>query len=257
MGESNLLLHRMEKGIVLLTLNRPEKRNALNIPLLQAFCSQFETLQKESSVRVLILNGAGPAFCSGLDLKEIAEVQHEKESAALITAALTLLYRAPFVTIAAVHGAAIAGGAGLMAACDIVIAASDLQCGFPEVRRGLVPAQISAILQRQLSWRNLRELLLVGEILEAEQSKAMGLINKIVPPSELISEALQWAQKIVQGAPVAIRETKQLLEQLYPADWEHDLTLSTPYHHRARQSSEAKEGAQAFFEKRPPKWTQE
>lgn len=254
MVEPLILLNKAEEGITILTLNRPQKRNALNIALMRELCSHFESAQKDHSVRVLILNGTGPAFCSGIDLKEICEPHLEEESALLITKSLTLIYQLPCVTVAAVHGAAIAGGAGIMSACDLVIAASDLQCGFPEVKRGLVPAQISAVLHRQLSWRSLRELLLLGEIVDANHAKSLGLINKIVPPAELMPEALRQAEKVLKGAPRAIRETKKLLNQLYPIDFEEDLNITTPYHHRARKSEEAIEGAKAFLEKREPRW---
>lgn len=254
MTSSLVLVNKEHPGTVILTLNRPEKRNALNIALLTEFCVRLDEVQKDPTARVLLLNGAGPVFCSGLDLYEVSDPQKEEESARWITDSLKKLYQLPLVTIAAVHGAAIAGGAGLMTACDIVVASIGLRCGFPEVRRGLVPAQISAILHRQLSWRNLRELLLLGEIIDADKAKSLGLINKVVGSSEVMTEALNYAQIVQKGAPKAVKETKRLLEELYTGTLEHDLTLTTPYHHESRRSKESLEGAKAFFEKRDPRW---
>jgi methylglutaconyl-CoA hydratase len=214
----------------------------------------LEIIQRDLTVRVIILKGNGPVFCSGLDLNEIADPNKEEESGWLISRALMLLNQSPVVTMAAVHGAAIAGGAGIMAACDYVIAASDLQCGFPEVRRGLVPALISAVLHRQIPWRSLQEMLLFGEVFDAEKGKSLYLINRIVPPGELEAETDKQAHKVLKGAPEAIRETKRLLEHLFPYDLEHDLKIAAPFHHRSRISKEALEGAKAFFEKRDPSW---
>lgn len=252
--DNYLLVSEVEKGILLISLNRPEKRNALNIPLLNQFCQVMEKIQKDLSIRVVIFNGTGPVFCSGLDLKEISMSHDEEESAALLTRTLKLVYESPFVTMAAVHGAAIAGGAGLMAACDIVVASSDLQCGFPEVRRGLVAAQITAILHRQITWRNLREMLFLGEVFDAEKGMFFGLINRIVPPEQLMQATLQLAYEVLRGAPNAVRESKHLLANLTHCDLDEDLKISTPFHHRARHSKEAAEGARAFLEKREPVW---
>jgi|694.fasta_scaffold30588_5 methylglutaconyl-CoA hydratase len=254
MADPLILTETKENVILLLTLNRPEKRNALNIPLLQKLCEQFEQLSRERTIRVAILNGAGPVFCAGLDLLEMREKETEEKSAELIGQTLKLLYQAPFVTIAAVHGAAIAGGAGIMAACDLTIAASDCRIGFPEVRRGLVPAQILPILQRRLAGGALKELLLWGEIFEAEHALTLGLVNGVVPYARLMEEALSYARQILFGAPTAIRETKELIERLAESSLEQDLEISMPYHHRSRMSEEAAEGARAFFEKRNPSW---
>lgn len=254
MTSSKVLVNKEHPGITILTLNRPEKRNALSVALLKEFCIRIDEAQQDPTIRVILLSGAGPVFCAGLDLQEVNDPLKEEESAHLITDSLKKLYELSKVTIAAVHGAALAGGAGVMSACDFVVAASDVRCGFPEVRRGLVPAQVSAILHRQLSWRHVRELLLLGEIMDADQAKALGLINKIVPPTQVMAEALKYAQIVQKGAPGAIKETKRLLEELYPDTLEHALTLTTPYHHASRRSKEAVEGTRAFFEKRDPLW---
>lgn len=251
MTENLVQVTSLEGGISILTLNRPEKRNALNIPLLKAFCQSIESLK---DIRVLILNGAGPIFCSGLDLVEAQDQSLEEASAELIAHALLLLSKAHFVTIAAVEGAALAGGAGIMAACDIVIAGNEAKIGFPEVLRGLVPAQIASILSRQVGWRALRELLLTGSLIDAKKAKEIGLINQIVATGAVLEQARQVAKSLMKGAPESIRLTKMLLDELNPSKIEGSLLKSISLHHVSRHSAEAEEGIKAFLEKREPFW---
>ncbi len=243
-----------EPGIISLKLHRPEKRNALNIEMMKEFCNLMEQIKHEQSIRVIILHGAGPSFCAGLDLADVANQDVEEESSLLMQKTLLLIRTAPQVTIAAVHGAAIAGGAGIMAAADFVIAASDLVCGFPEVHRGIVAAQVAVILQQEIAYHHLRELLLLGELFHAQRALEIGLVDQVVPGAELLDEALTLAQKILKGAPEAIRLTKRLLQELNPISLEEAFLIALPVHRQARHSVEALEGAKAFLEKRPPLW---
>ena len=255
MDQSLILQQTIETSVILLTLNRADKRNALNIPLLKLLSTILETLRKDANLRVVIINGEGPVFCAGMDLEEAGQPEHEKESAALIGHVLTQLYHLPQVTIAAVHGAALAGGAGLACACDFILAADGTRFGFPEVRRGLVAAQVAALLRRQLNERQLRELLLVGEISDARKALELGLINRIVASPFLLTDAKKIAKEVLKGAPGAIRETKRLIEELSPKSLSEDLAIAMNFHHAARLSKEAQEGIQAFLEKRDPAWT--
>lgn len=255
MNEVLVLLEHPHPGVAILALNRPKKRNVLNISLMKAFCEKIEALQNDPSMRVVILTGAETAFCAGMDLYEAADASVEEESALWISHSLRAIYHSPLVTIAAVHGAAIGGGAGLAAACDIVIAAEGTLYGFPEVQRGLVPAQIATFLKRQLGWHQLRELLLLGELVDIKYAQSLGLINHIVPPGALMSEALKWACKALKGAPGAVRMTKQLLTALDHPTIDEELLAAMSYHLEARHSPEAREGIQAFFEKRLPRFS--
>lgn len=255
MKQSLVLLHQEEKGIILLTLNRPEKRNALNIALMKELCKCFESLAQDHSVRAVILYGE-PVFCAGLDLQEAMNPTPsvEEESAQMVSHLLRAVYDCPAITFAAVQGAAMGGGAGLMAGFDYVIAAENTRIGFPEIKRGLVPAQIAPILIRQIEGRFVRELLLLGEVIDPERALFMGLINKVVPEKELLSSAKTVAREMLKGAPGALKRTKKLLDLLNPTRLSDDLMKVMPFHMEARQSAEAREGLRAFLEKRDPNW---
>jgi methylglutaconyl-CoA hydratase len=252
--DSLILLKKIEPGISLVTLNRAEKCNALNISLLSALVSTLEQLKSDPEQRVLLINGAGKAFCSGLDLLEASEIKNSEKSAEMMAQALSLIYTMPQITISVVHGAALAGGMGIACACDYVLAADSTNFGFPEVHRGLVPAQILTLLMRQLSERHVRELLLFGEIVQSEKALKIGLINQIVPEADLLSAAISLAKKALKGAPGAITATKRLIEKISSHSLNDDLAEALKIHLSARISPEAKEGLAAFLEKRKPSW---
>jgi len=254
MAQPLTLVHREESGIEIITLNRPDKRNALNIQMMKELCTHFEKANQDHSIRVIILKAEGPVFCAGLDLQEATNASKEEESAQLVAHVLRAILDCPAVTIAAVHGAAIGGGAGLMTAFDFVVAAEGVHISFPEVRRGLVPAHIAVILMRQLAGRHMRELLLLGEAVDAKRALEIGLVTKVAPLAQLQNVALQLAQQVLLGAPGAERKTKKLLDILYPTRLSEDFLKTMPFHIEARQSPEAKEGLQAFLTKREPRW---
>jgi methylglutaconyl-CoA hydratase len=146
------------------------------------------------------------------------------------------------------------GGVGLLAACDLVVAADDLRVGFPEVRRGLVAALVTALLRRQLSDRVLRELVLLGRTITAAEALSVGLANRVVPPDRLMDEAASLATQAVRGAPGAIARTKRLLDDLAARPIVDELGRALQYHLEARDAAEAAEGIAAFLEKREPRW---
>ena len=213
-----------------------------------------EAANADDQQRVLVLKGAGKAFCTGMDLTEVAQPEKAHASAELVAKMLITLSETRLITIAAVHGAAVAGGAGLMSACDFVVAAERTKFGYPEVRRGLVPGMIMTFLRRQLRERDLRELLFGGELFEAERAREIGLVNRVVPPNELESETQKVIASILQGAPAALTNTTRLLEKLWPTSVREDIEKALAFHMQARESTEAKEGVAAFLEKRPPSW---
>ncbi len=247
-----LLSDTSDPTLTVLTLNRPDRRNALSIELIDALRQAIESAAAEPSRRVIILRGAGPVFCAGLDFHEAAEPENTHRSAEALASLYLAICASPLVTIAAAHGAAFGGGAGLLAACDFALAADDLKLGYPEVHRGLVAALVTCLLRRQLSDRALRELILLGQTVTAFDAARIGLINRIIPAASLTDAALQFARDTCRGAPGAISRTKDLLNRLRPvAD---DLKLALEFHLQARDSAEAREGIAAFFEKRPPRW---
>lgn len=242
-------------GITLLTLNRAEKRNALCVELVRSLLAALTAAEKDSSQRVLILTGAGPAFCAGLDLAEAADPNRAHESAELIGQVLRRLGESRLVTIAVVRGAAIAGGAGLMSACDFAFAEVATQIGYPEPRRGLVAALVMTFLRRQLRERDARRILLTGESFSARHAEAIGLVNGALTDDQLMPAALKTAADVMAGGPEAVVRTKQLLAQMWPSPLAADLDRAMTSHLEARQSAEIQEGIAAFQEKRPPKWS--
>ena len=254
MEEPLILINNENPGVTILTMNRPEKRNALNIPFMEEFCKIIDDCKRNPDLRVIIINGKGPVFCTGLDPKDVMDPSTSFRSSELIGKCLIELYSSPFITIAAVQGAAVAGGAGMVTACDFAIAAEGTKFGYPEVRRGLVAAQVMTFLIRQMGQKDIRELLLLGELFDAERALSLGLINRIVPPDQLMQEALKYAQLFMKGAPGALEQTKKLIDEFYPTSFLDDLKKGLECHRSVRETFEAKEGAAAFLEHRPPSW---
>lgn len=238
-------------GVVVLTLNRPDKRNALNIALLETL---LEALDDVRGCRVLILRAAGPVFCAGMDLEEARDHEQATRSGDLIRDAIATLYHFPAVTIARVQGAALAGGAGLMAACDLAVAAEGATFAFPEVRRGLVAGLVMPLLRRQVGERQARALLLCGETIGAARAVEIGLLTRAVPEGELDGAINAATDAVLLGAPGALLETRRLFDRLWHQDLEEDLALAREVHRNMRTSAEAREGLAAFQEKRKPDW---
>ena len=249
-----ILVEKQTPQVTLVTLNRPERRNALTVELMTELTAAIEEATADASQRVLILRGAGVAFCTGLDLKEAAELDKAHASAEMVAKTLVTLSQTRLITIAMVHRAAMAGGAGIMSACDFVIAAEGTKIGYPEVRRGLVAGLVMTFLRRQLRERDLRELLLTSEPIDAKRAQEIGLVNRVVPPNELENAAQTIAAAILKGAPAAVANSKRLIEELWSSSVAEDVALALRHHIQARESDEAKEGIAAFLEKRPPEW---
>lgn len=255
----------LKKGVALVTMQRPERRNALSIALLTELIDTIEQLEnvplEESRVRVAILRGAGPVFCAGMDLAEATQADKVTKSASCIAGALHKLRYSPLVTIAAVHGGAYAGGAGIVAACDMAVGSNDVQIAFPEARRGLLPALISEVLKSKVREGDLRELFLVGTPIDAMRAQQIGLLQRVVDPFQLLDSAVAMADGVLAGGPQTIMDTKRLLEDLYEGNEAHGAIDNSEHaiedHLRARNSSEAVEGLRAFLEKRPPSWMTE
>jgi methylglutaconyl-CoA hydratase len=195
-----LLIDEANPAVSVLTLNRPEKRNALSIELIEALGRAVKAASSDPNRRALILRGAGEVFCAGLDLQEAADLGNAHRSAQSLAALLRDLYSLPIVTIAAAHGAAFGGGGGLVAACDLAIVADDMRLGYPEVHRGLAPALVMCLLRRQIRGRALRELLLLGQSVDASEAVRMGLANRAAPRASVFSVAMEMAEQAARGA---------------------------------------------------------
>jgi len=254
MSDELVRVSRPRSGVVELTLNRPDKRNALSIPLLEELVAQVFAAQDDDANRVLVLRGAGKVFCAGLDLAEATDPDKAHRSAEAVAKALKVLSHCRLVTVARVHGAAVAGGAGLMAACDLIVAAEDTKVGYPEVHRGLVAGLIMPFVARQAPLRAVSELMLTGNLIDAKRAAALGLVNRAVAAIELDAEMTVLLTDLLKAAPLAQQRTKRVIDRCVPGDLVEALDQALDDHMEARQSPEAAEGLAAFLEKREPSW---
>jgi len=255
MSEQLVRVDSPRDGVAHIILNRPDKRNALNMPLLAQLIEVVE--EERERRRVIVLRGEGQVFCAGLDLKEATDESKSHESAGLVAHVLKAIYEARCVTIAAVHGAAVAGGAGLMTVCDAIVAGEGTVIGYPEVRRGLVAGLVMTFLKRRLHERDAREFLLFGETIDARHAYDIGLVNRVAPHDDVLKVADELVGHVLKGAPGAIKRTKDMFDALSPRSVEEDIQLALDYHKEARTSADAREGMSAFLEKRKPHWDPE
>lgn len=253
MNEPVVLIDSSDPEITVATLNRPSKRNALSIELMLALHNAVLETEKDRARRILIIRGAGPAFCAGLDLQETSVGDPSVSSTALKNLFESVCL-SPLVIIAAAHGAAMGGGAGLLLACDLAVVADDLQLAFPEVRRGLVAALVTCLLRRHVGDRTARQLLLLGQSISALDSLKLALVNRVVPLADLPTMSIAVAREVCLGAPSAIARTKHLLATLASRPITEDLNAALAIHNEARHSPEAAEGIAAFKERRPSHW---
>jgi len=241
-----------------ITLNRPERRNAMTPEMQMELIAAFEDTAA-SNLRVLILTGTGDAFCSGLDLsalhtmgeKTAAEYRADAERIARLFLAL---YELHIPTIAAVHGPAIAGGAGLATICDFTLATPAAKFGFTEVRIGFVPALVSAFLALQIGGRHTRDLLLTGRIIDAAEAYRIGLVNEVVAPEELSKRAQTLAETLIANSPQSIKATKHLIAAQNQTWLNAAIAQSLEASALSRETADFREGITAFLEKRKPKW---
>jgi methylglutaconyl-CoA hydratase len=244
-----------------ITLNRPERRNAMNTEMQLELLTALEEAAA-SACRVVVLAGAGDAFCSGLDLarlqgmKEQSAEQH-KADAERVARMFRALYEFPKPTIAAVHGAAIAGGTGLAMVCDFTIAVPDARFGFTEVRIGFVPAIVSAYLALQIGDKRSRDLLLTGRLFDAEEAYRLGLVNEVVAASDLTARVRTLAEVIASNSTDSLAATKRLLAAQNRPWLDAAIAQAMDANAQARDTADFQEGIAAFLEKRKPAWAKE
>ena len=241
-----------------ITLHRPERRNAMTPEMqLELIAALEETAS--SSCRVLVLAGSGDAFCSGLDLSALKAVADKgaaehRANAERIARLFLTLYELPVPTIAAVHGAAIAGGAGLAIICDFTLATPAAKFGFTEVRIGFVPALVSAFLALQVGDKRSRDLLLTGRIFDAEEAHRLGLVNEVAAPEELAQRVRSLADVLIANSPESLKATKQLIAKQNRAWLDAAIALALEANALSRETLDFREGITAFLEKRKPVW---
>lgn len=248
-----------DSGIATITLNRPEKRNAISFELIDDLLRGLKEVETSDAL-VLILTGAGKAFSSGMDLDNLKQLigrtpeQNLKDSETMVRL-FRSLYEFPKVTIAAVNGAAIAGGTGLALLCDFTLAVPEAKFGYTEVRIGFVPAIVSTFLLRQVGEKQARDLLLTGRIIGAEEAARMGLVNEIVAPENLMSRALQLAALLMENSPASLRATKKLLNDHARSELDSQIEAAVRENAAVRTTADFREGVTSFLEKRKPVWS--
>jgi methylglutaconyl-CoA hydratase len=248
-----------DDGIATLTLTRPEKRNAISFQLLNELMAAFDEVEN-SDAQVLILTGAGKAFSAGLDLDELKSLlgkTHEEnvEDSARMARIFRRLYDFPKPTIAAVNGAAIAGGTGLATMCDFTLAVPEAKFGYTEVKIGFVPAIVSSILVWQVGHKIARDLLISGRLFDAVEAHRYGLVNEVVAPERLMDRARELAAQLLENSPPSVRATKKLINSFIAAQLDEQIAEAVEDNARIRTTADFREGITAFLEKRKPRWT--
>ncbi len=246
-----LLIKKID-SIAVLTLNRPETRNALNDPLIEALKDELRAADQDRDLRAIVVKGAGKDFCSGADLsalKKISEsdILQNLEDAESLMELFLIMRRTKVPIIAAVHGRALAGGCGLATACDIVLATESARFGYPEVKIGFVPAMVMAILRRNLSEKHSFELITQGFDFSAKEAKEFGLINKIFGEAGFEDAVDEYVSIYKKMSKSAVQLSKKLLYQIDGLDFESALRLAAEVNTIARLTDDCKDGIGKFL----------
>lgn len=247
------LLTEVRDGVLLVTLNRPEQRNAVNRAVAEGIASALDRLDADDTLRAGVLAGAGKGFCAGMDLKAFIAGEQPSVEGRGFAGIVQRASEKPL--IAAVEGFAVAGGFEIALACDLIVAARGTRFGIPEVRRGLVAAGGALLrLPQRIPYHLAMELALTGDFVDAERAYEIGLVSRLVEPGEAVAGALSLAATIAANGPLAVAASKRILVEApaWPADerWSRQAEISDP----VRASADAREGSLAFAEKRAPRW---
>jgi methylglutaconyl-CoA hydratase len=246
-------------AIARITLNRPDKRNAVSFQLIADLLAALDEIEK-SSAQVGIITGAGKAFCAGLDLEELKMLlgkSHEQnvQDSTTMARMFRRIYDFPKPLIAAVNGAAIAGGTGIATMCDFTLAVPEAKFGYTEVRIGFVPALVSSILVWQVGHKIARDLLMTGRLFDAAEAHRYGLVNEVVAPEQLMPRAEALAQSLLENSPSSVRLTKKLINGFIRESLDRQIAQAVEDNARIRTTEDFREGVSSFLEKRKPKWT--
>src|SRR5256714_717063 len=252
------LLLEFSGEVAKITLNRPDKRNAINSQMICELQTSLDAIEKSHS-RVVILTGAGKAFCAGMDLDMLSAISKQspaenQEDSRRIAKMLRRIWSFPRPMIAAVNGAAFAGGCGIATLCDFTLAAPDAKFRYNEVKIGFLPAIVSVFLPRQNGDKRSRDLLLTGRIIEAAEAKEFGMVTEVVPGERLLDRAEELAADLIAASPSSLTRAKHLLTSAAAAGVDHDLERAILENARIRRTPGFKEGVASFLEKRKPAW---
>lgn len=258
--EAPLLVVRRDGPVAYVVLNRPEVRNAFNAALIAQLHRTFEALGTDESIRAIVLQGEGKTFCGGADINWMRAsldltLEENVEDASAMSRMFRAIDRVPKPTIARVHGAALGGGAGLVAVCDIAIATRDALFGFTETKLGILPAVISPFVLAKIGQSHARALALTGERFDAVRAQTIGLVHDVVDDEAALDRAVAAALAQLGGAsPTAIAATKALFARVAETPYDATLELTARAIATQRTSPEGQDGLRAFLEKRPPAW---
>jgi len=253
---SNLTLYERRRDAAWITLNQPERRNALSDPLVLELSNRLLEAVADSAVRVIVITGAGSAFCAGADLKSGGVGVAAEGSENPFVTVMRTIWHSPKPVIGRINGHAFGGGIGLAAACDLTVAADSAMFSFSEVRVGVIPAMISVVVIPKLGIQNAMWLFLTGERFSAERAVEVGLIHRAVPTTELDSAVEEIVSQVRMGGPTAVREAKQLVRRVPHLSMDEGFRYTSQKIGELFASDEAAEGMQAFIEKRKPRWAE-
>jgi len=253
------LLVEQRDAVATITLNRPEKRNAITTTMMAELQTALDAIEKNHSLRVVILTGAGNCFCAGMDLEMLAAIAQQsptenQEDSRRIARMLRRIWSYPRPLIAAVNGAAYAGGCGIATLCDFTLATPEAKFGYTEVKIGFLPAIVSVFLTRQIGEKRSRDLLLTGRIIKAEEAKEFGMVTEVIPTERLLDRANELATELIAASPSSLARAKHLLVSAAAPGIDHDLERAILENARIRCTPDFKEGVASFLEKRKPVW---
>ncbi len=258
------LLSETRAGVARLVLNRTDKRNALTRELIEQLKTELDRIADDSSVRVILLEANGLAFCAGMDLGEMQQrasdadaAQQWMQDSIVYGRVLKTLFDAPLPTVAVVQGPALAGGMGLVLACDMVLASENAFFALPEPARGISAAMVTPLLVHRIGSGAATFMLLSGQRITAATAKAMGICHEVVAVPLLAQRRDEWVSAILSGSPAALKISKQHLQHCSPLHVAQLIDDSTKVSARARETPDAREGLAAFLEKRKPNWQPE
>jgi methylglutaconyl-CoA hydratase len=256
MDEIQLIL---EPPSALITLNRPQVRNALTPQMVEGFHQALDRLEKHDDIAAVIVTGEGKAFCGGADLRvlqqmETQSVEEVRQDSRGLMKLLARIYEFPKPVIAAVNGPAAGGGCGLVSVCDIVLAVKGATFSYPEIKVGFIPALVAVFLVRICGEKRAGELLLTGRAFSVEEAQEIGLVNTIVEADSLLEKARESVKAIARSSPVAMSLTKELIRDVSGLSLHEALVAALQLNALVRTSEDFKEGVSSFLEKREPQW---
>ena len=255
-----MIRYKVKNRIASITLNRPEKRNALNDEMVNELTSLLKKAEQDSEVKVIVLKAAGEAFCAGADLAYLKKLnnysyQENLEDSTQLKNMFLQIYSMPKVVIAQVEGHAIAGGAGLATVCDIVFSVPEAKFGFTEVKIGFVPAIVSIFAIRKFGESKTKELLLSGDIINAQEAQKIGLVNFISNAKNIEKDVLKFAKNLISKTSAnSLALTKNLINQIQNIKLEDALNFAAELNAKARESEDCKKGVSAFLNKEKINW---